>query len=307
MATTTFTDYVQDWKNHLKLFAVLAVFVLIGLGIWGFNEIRDLKKELANQAQTAATLEQKFEILPGTTAVIAGNNQATQAQVNQQATTNFGSAVLRQMQQQKATIASLTMLIGQVQAERTAAPATLPSFTPQTETPATGKLTGYTLEQQRSGAPGLSAVRIFYDPTDRDPSKAFSGTTWQSYNEQFKLAVGDWQRQKDGGLRTTAKLSRIVTKPDPNDASKTIQVGIEDIPLADATTIYTPKGIAAPGTFVVPRWTLSVGLSHSKQNGYTPSGTIDYRLFDRYGLYAGAVDGAAVGGVSIRLGPQPKN
>lgn len=305
MATApSFLSYLADWKNHLKL---IGCTVLILASIWVFNTIRDLRAQLRTQQQISSTLQQKFQTLPGTTSAVAANSQGTQDEVQKQASDAFGSAITSAMAQQNATIQSLTTILGTIKSEQTAQPQqSIPAYTPQTEVPTTGKLTGYALEDQRNGKPPLSSISIFYDPSQTDPKSAFAGTTWTNYGEQFKTSVGDWQRQKDGGLRTTVKLTRTITKPDPADPTKTIQVGMEDIPLGDASTVYTPKGITASSPFILPRWTANLGISHSNGNGYIPAATIDYRLFDRYGLYVGAVNGAVVGGVSIRLGSQPK-
>jgi hypothetical protein len=302
MANETLSQYViSHWQNHLKVIAIGGVIVA---GVIGYNEVRDLQKQIANQKQEAATLAQKFQQLPSGSA-IAHNDAGTQKQVDSAALTAFGDQVNSAMKQQNAKIESLTTVIGQVIGKQTQqAPASLPVFTPQTQT--AGKLTDYPIDQQRDGAPALTSLHLSYDPTQTDPAKAFAGSTWWNHTEKFQTFVGEWQRQKDGGFRTTVKLTRTVTKPDPANPSKTIQVGVEDIPLLDAGTLYTPKGLDANNPFVTPRWTVNLGISNSTQNGYQPSATVDYRLFGRYGLYAGAANQAATAGISIRLGQQPK-
>jgi hypothetical protein len=164
----------------------------------------------------------------------------------------------------------------------------------------------YPFEESRTNGPGLSAFHLNYDPSKSDPNAAFQGSYWQHYGEQFNIAVGEWEKKKDGGMRTAIKLTRTVTKPDPNDPTKTITLGTEEIPLNNAETTYTPPALVpAPRN---PRWTANLGISSSSVTSPTASGskysafgTIDYRLTDKYGVFAGLAGGGPAVGISIRL------
>jgi hypothetical protein len=309
-ATTTvtrenfWTYLTTNIPNHLLLFGGLALIAALIIGI---NMILDLKNELAEQEKVSSTLSQKFEQIGTTGTVVTGNASATATQVATQASNDFGAAVVSAMAAQNAKIQSLSTIVGQVAAQNSTPAATaLPAYTPTDQNVTTGKLTGYPIEVSRDNAPALDAVHLFYDPSKTDPTQAFAGTTFQHYNEQFTTTVGDWELQKTGGYRTTVKLSRTVTKPNPADPTKTIVVGTEDIPLSAANTVYSPAGLDGTTPLVMPRWTLNLGASKSTSQGYQAAATIDYRITDRFGVFAGTANSALVGGVSIRLGGTTK-
>lgn len=299
--STTFWDYIKDWPNHLKL---LSIAIGIGVVVFGVNYILDLRQQVANQAKITATLQQQFQQVG--TGAVAANSEQQPSQLQTQANTAFGSAITTAMQQQNAKIQTLTTIIGQVAASSapiTAAPTSQPlaPLAAPIQNQTTGALSGYPMEEVRAGAPPLTAVNLFYNPAARDPKTAFAGTTWQHYQEVFNGSVGQWEAVKTGGMKTTISVTRTVSKPDPSDPTKMIVVGTEPIPITGANTIYTPASILGSNPTVLPRWTLDLGVSHNS-NAYQAAGTIDYRFTSRLGLFAGIVNNAPVGGVSIRLG-----
>lgn len=302
MTNKTFWEYIKaDVGNHIKLVSIL---VGILLAVIAYNYVRDLQKWKANQEKVNDTLAQKYQQV-GNNAV-SGNTQASQQSVDQSALAAFGQQVTAIMAAQNAKISSLTTAYGLISAQQTAlSQQKQTTFTPQEQTQQTGALTGYALEESRKAGPPLTSVNLFYDPTQRDPNKAFGGTTWTHYQEQFTANFGDWVKQKDGSYRNSVSLNRTVSKPDPNDPTRLIQIGTEAIPITGANTVYSPKGLLDPSAFTVPRWTLSVGLADNK-NGKTGYGTIDYRVTDRFGLFAGTADNGLVGGISIRLDARKK-
>lgn len=304
--TTTspsFWNYLVDnIPNHLK---VLGIALTIGGLVFGINYIIDLRQQVANQAKITATLQQQFQQVG--TGAVASNSEQQQSQIQTQANTDFGSAIANAMQQQNAKIQTLTTIIGQVKGTSspiTAAPASQPlaPLVAPVQNQTTGALTGYNMEEVRAGAPPMTSVNLFYNPLAHDPKTAFAGTTWQHYQEVFNASVGQWEAQKTGGLKTTINVTRTISKPDPNDPTKMIVVGTEPISITGANTIYTPSSILGSNPTVLPRWTLNLGLSHDTVNKYQAAGTIDYRVTSHYGVFAGTVNKALVGGVSIRLG-----
>lgn len=295
--TTSFWDYLKsDIGNHIKLISIIAA--IIGAVIL-FNYVRDLRTDMENQKKITDTLSQKYQAV-GPAAVTA-NTQATQSQVTQQATDVFGSQVMSLMQQQGAQINSLTTAIGMTNASVTALAQQVPTFTTKQQTTTDGALTGYPMEEARKNGPALSSVNLYYDPTQHDPNKAFAGTTWTHYQEQFQTTLGDWVKQSDGSFRTTVAMNRTVSKPDPNDPTKLVAVGTETIPITGANTVYTPKGLLQASDFTIPRWTMGLGLYKDKQSGYSAFGQMDYRVTNRYGIFVGTVNNGLLGGVSIRL------
>lgn len=295
-ATSFFTYLKTNIPHHLKLVGIVLAIVF---GVSGFNYVRDLRAELENQQKITATLSQQFQAI-GAKAVTA-NSQGTVAQVDTAATAAFGSQVMGLMASEGAKINSLTSAVGMTNATVSSLAAQLPQFTVKQQTITDGALTGYAMEEARKDGPPLSSVNLFYDPTQRDPNKAFAGTSWTHYQEQFQTSTGDWVKQKDGGFKTTVTLSRTVSKPDPNDPTKLVPVGTESIPITGATTLYTPQGLLEAGDFKVPRWELGLGLYKQKDVGTVPYGHLDYRVTDRYGVFVGAVNNGLIGGVSIRL------
>lgn len=297
--STSFWDYLKNnIPNHLILLGTIAA--LIG-GVLLFNYVRDMRDRLANQEKVTATLSQSYQQVG--TAAVAKNTEQTQPLVLQQASDAFGPAVIQLMAQQNDKIQSLTTAVAQANAQVSALQTQLPALAPHQDS-STGALTGYPMEESRQGLPPLTSVNLYYDPKQHDPTLAFKGTTWQHYQEKFTTTLGDWEQQKTGGYRTTVKLTRTVSKPDPNDPTKLIAVGTEDVAVTGANTIYTPTSILGSNPFVLPRWTFNLGVSKDTVNGYQPAGTVDYRVTNRYGVFGGTVNKALVGGVSIRLGNQ---
>lgn len=298
----TFWQYLMsDIQNHTKL--VLIVLAIVG-GVIAFNYFRDLEAWKANQQKVDDTLAQKYQQV-GTNAV-AANTQATQSSIDASALAVFGTQVNSLMKSQDAKISSLTTAIGLIGAQQTALSKQPEQvFTQQQQTTNNGALTGYALEESRKAGPPISSVNLYYDPTEHDPTKAFAGTTWTHYQEQFTTNFGDWVKQKDGSYRNTVSMTRAISKPDPADPTKLVPVGTETIPITGASTVYSPKGLVDPSEIVNPRWTLNLGLADNK-DGKSGYGTIDYRVTDRFGLFAGTANNGLVGGVSIRLDANKK-
>jgi hypothetical protein len=297
--TKTFGQYISGLASDVpNLMKLILIGALIAGGVIGFNYFRDQAARTAALEQKTDTLSQKFQTV-GTSAVTAATT-ATAPVIATDATAAFGAQVTSLMASEDAKISALTTAIGLVNAQQTAlANQTETKFTPQQQATSGGALTGYPMEESRKG-PALDSVNLHYDPTQVDPNKAFAGTTWQAYQEQFTAAFGDWVKQKDGSYRNTVSLNRAVSKPDPNNPGQMLAVGTESIPITGANTVYSPKGLLDPATVVVPRWTLGVGIANSKA-GKTAYGSIDYRVTQRFGVFAGTADDGLIGGVSIRL------
>ena len=289
--------------------AIIAILVIVA-GFVIFNYVKDLQTQVRNQTAITQTLAQKFNALSPNGSAQTSNTQATAPQVNTQTSDAFGAAVVALMRQQNSTINSLTTAISLIKTTSTVEPAAIAAYTPETHNAATGKLSDYVIEEARIGAPPLTSISLSYLPTDIDPSTAFAGTKWTHYQEQFSSSFGSWEKQSNGALSTTVRLTRTVSKPDPLDPTKLLMIGTEDIPITGANTVYTPTGLVDPASVTVPRWTLGLGVSTSNIsiNGNTtasqlkPFGTIDYRLTNRFGVFTGIANGGLVGGVSIRFG-----
>jgi len=300
--STTFWQYIKgNVPNHIKLFGSIALIIS---SVIGFNYVRDLRTQLRNQLQIAATLSQKLQIV-GSSAV-AANSQGTVTSVNQQAAAAFPPELVALMKQQGAQIQSLTAATAQTASQISSIQAALPNFAPTTHA-ATGILTGYSLEQNRDGKPALTSLNLFYDPSQPDPSKAFAKTTWNNYQETFGATVGDWQKQSDGGLKTSVSVIRTVMKPDPSNPGKMVAVGTENIPLISASTVYVPKALVANIPGVTSRWTASAGIStdsimNNSTSNFQPAGLLDYRVTTNIGIFTGVVNKSLVGGLSYRIG-----
>lgn len=291
-------------ENHLSFRWKLLGFVLIVAGlVYGLNYVMDLRKQLLTQEAETATLKQQFQAI-GSQA-IAKNEVVKQPQLDKLGEDSFGSAVIQAMRESQSTLIALSSTVSTLKEKVSSLQTNLPkTFTQSEQATTTGALTGYTLEESRTDnngktLPPTSAVNLFYDPKQQDPNLAFKGTTWLHYREIFKPVVGEWQSQKDGSYKTTLALSRTVQKPDPNHPGQMIDLGTEQLPITDGDTIFSPK-VFTPKV-VIPRWTISLGLSDSK-NKYSPVGMVDYRFTNRVGLFAGTANDALIGGVSLRIG-----
>jgi hypothetical protein len=150
--------------------------------------------------------------------------------------------------------------------------------------------------------PPLTAINLSYNPLEKDASRAFAGTTWQSYTEEFRPSFGTWTSSKDGSYKNTFRLTRTVTKPDPSDPTKKVVLGTEEIPLTDASTSFSPA-VVPPKP--LPRWTASFFVSRSTKNAapkYTPGAMLDYRISSRLGVFGGVANEAPSVGLSWRFG-----
>ena len=300
--STPFWDYLKNnVPNHLILFSIIGA--IVG-GIMLYNYVTGLRARLATQEKTTATLQQQFQQVGP--AAVSGNAIQAQPVIMAQAATDFGPAVIALMAQQNAKIDSLTTSVALVTANHSqvVAPVT-PTAAQQNVT--TGALTNYPMEQLRgSGQPPLTGLNLFYDPAQKTPALAFKGSNWNNYQEQFTTSLGTWEVAKTGGLKTTVALSRTVSKPDPNDPTKLVVVGTEQLPITGSNTIFTPADMAVNPSAMLPRWTITGGISKTTASGFLPAGTVDYRLTDRLGITAGAVNSSLFGGISIRLGATTK-
>lgn len=294
-----FATYLKTQiSNHVTLVGGLA---LVGGLVIGVNYVRDLRAELGQQKKVADTLSQKFQTF-GTSAVSA-NSAVTASTAATQAVATFDPSVIAYMKSQGASLQSLTTLVGQTQEELQAIKAQSTTFTPTQQNTTTGALAGYPIEQTRSDGPPLTSLSLTYDPKQSNPNLAFKGSSWTNYQEKFQSSVGQWEKQSDGGLKTTVVLTRTISKPDPLDPTKLVIVGTEKVPLLGAETVYTPKGLVDPSAFAVPRWTASLGASQtSSSSGWTPAALVDYRITNHLGVFAGLVNKAGVIGASYRFG-----
>lgn len=287
-------------ENHLSYkIKLLIPLVLVGLFIFGWNKIRDLETQVAENVKVQATLQQNFQQL-GSSAV-THNELQTQKQVDQQATQLFGQQVMDTMKAEKSHLDGLTMAVGSIAGTVNGLQTQVTNFKPGQQVAETGALTGYPLEENRGKLPALSALSLFYNPKEIDPNKAFAGTQWHHYNETFNVTSGQWEQDKTHGYKTTVKLSRTVTKPDPNDPTKMVVIGQEDIPVTSGDTLYTPQGLTPNSMFYIPRWTATIGAAKAGSE-YGPAAMLDYRVTNKYGLSAGVINKTPVVGLSIRFG-----
>jgi hypothetical protein len=291
----SFWTYLKDnIPNHLKLCAIIGS--IVG-GYFVYNYITGLKAQLATQVKMTATLSQQYQQVGA--AAVSANSVAPQSAVSTQASNLFGSQIMSLMSQQGAQIQALATMIANIKPSTTVVTApTAPTATQQNVT--TGALTGYPMEELRPTGPPLTSLSLFYDPTQKSPALAFKGSSWTHYQEQFSTTLGLWEQQKTGGYKTTVKLTRTVSKPDPNDPTKLVLVGTEDVPITGANTLYTPADLKVNSSALLSRWTVTGGISKTS-TGYQPAGTVDYRVTDRFGITAGAVNDALFGGFSVRL------
>jgi hypothetical protein len=303
-----FWDFLENHLNY-KVRLILPILIIAAIVlIW--NYVRDLQQKDADRAKTLATLQQKFDAI-GTSA-ISGNSTTTQKDLNAKSTGVIDPAIAEQMRQQSAVLTSLTQAIGVIQGKLSTMGTIQTDFGGK-QAGDTGALTGFPLEESRTDTsgkqlPALSNVRLFYDPKQKDPNKAFAGTAWQHYTETFNPVVGQWEAKKDGGYKTTLSLSRTVSKPDPTDPTKMVIIGTEQVPITGAETIYSPAGLKVD-PFKIPRWTATIGFSRdtagltsSSINGYQPAALLDYRVTNKFGATVGVVNKSAVVGLSIRFG-----
>lgn len=309
-----FIAWIENHMSYKAKLLTLAIVLLIivGGGILAVNYLLDLRNELQNEKAARATLEQKFTAT-GNSAV-TGNSKAPQRDLTAQAKSSFDPALMNFMAEQKAQIMQLSTGLARIESRVSAMGDISPGTLSQHQDAGTGALTGLPLDETRrdaSGAllPPLTRVTLFYKPTERDPKLAFQGTTWTHKREDFVMAAGDWKKKEDGGFKTSLSLKRTVYDQDPTDPAHWIPIGSESIPLVSGDTVYSPAGLT-PAPKQIPRWTAMVGAGKSG-NSYRPAALVDYRLTDKWGLFAGAVSSGQttgsnsaqiVGGISIRIG-----
>jgi hypothetical protein len=66
-------------------------------------------------------------------------------------------------------------------------------------------------------------------------------------------------------------------------------------------TILPAAPLPAVGVQLAAQWTGVIGLAHGKK-GFSPVGSLDYRLSDHYGLYFSRSTVAYTGGISFSFG-----
>jgi hypothetical protein len=269
-----------------------------------FNYVKDSQAQRAADLKAIATLEQNFKQLSNS--AVMHNDTKPQTEVENAAVQQFGEDLARYMRENNSRLNSLTTAVGTVSGSVNYLQQQVSTFKPGQQDTTTGALTGFVLEENRGKLPPLSSVSLFYNPKETDPNRAFTGTSWQHYTESFTSAFGQWEQDKTHGYKTSVKLSRTVSKPDPSDPTKLVVVGKEDIPITSGDTVYTPEGLTTPSPFKVPRWTASFGVSKdgNSSHGYQPAALLDYRVTNKVGAFAGVVNKAGVVGFSIRLGGQ---
>lgn len=297
MADTTTPSRVglfEFLENHLSYkIKILVPVILIAASVFGFNYVRDLRTELEAQKAAAATLNQKFEKIGA--AAVTGNQLQQQPQVNQQARDVFGPAVIDAMARQNATLQNLTTALARIDSRVSQIEGLNQQTFTQHQNQQTGTLNGFPLDEVRrdptgKALPGLSSVSLSYDPAQKDPNAAFRGTFWTHNREDFTLATGEWKGDKDGGFKTAVSLKRTVFRPDPANQGQWLPVGSEDIPVADGSTVYTPKGLQPQGK-QPGRWTALLGAAKGNVGGYRPAGVINYSISQNWGVWAGVVAG----------------
>ncbi len=293
---------LQFLENHLHPGIKWAVFAgLIASSIAGLNYVRDLRAEMRNERAARETLAQKFSNV-GDSAITANQEQPAKA-VNSLAQEAFGSGVVDYMKKANARIEDLTSALARIEGRITSVEGLSHDFAGKQD--ATGALHQFPIDESRRDSagkvlPSLGRFVLSYDPRQRDPATAFAGSYWVQHRQDFKIDVGEWKEHGKGGLKTTVSLTRAVYQADPNNPSAWIPAGVEQIPVVDGSTVYTPDGLlAAPRP--MPRWTAIVGVG--KQNGkYEPTGIVDYRLTQKIGLSAGVANNTPVLGFSFRFG-----
>lgn len=288
--------------NILKTIILISFVGVLFIGI-GISYYAVYKWSKLINSEEASTLSQKYQQV-GSDAISA-NTEQSQSQLATKSKNLFGKQVYSLMQQQDSKIKAVatvdaTVKYSTIPIPYFTTPVVAPLSLSNQETPSTGALTGYSIEQVRPGSlPPLASLRLFYDPTNKNLSEAFRGSTWVNYEEKFTASIGLWEQEKTGGYKTTVSLSRTVSKPDPTNPSKMVVVGTEPLPITGANTIFTPADLTPP--IKIPRWTISMGIGKTR-TGYQPAGMLDYRLTDRFGVTAGAVNNSLFGGISIRVG-----
>jgi hypothetical protein len=285
---------IRAWLRKYAT-AIIAIAVVAVVTVIGVNYVRDLRSELKDQTTKTATLEQKFQAMGNS--VVTKNDLEGLSKATATANEAFGKQVADSMSRTNSVLQSYTTALATIQSQVTQLSTKLADFG-KTQDPETGALTGYTLEESRTVP--LGSVNLYYDPKKRNPQEAFRGTSWLHYQETFKIDQGEWQSNKNGGYKTTLRLSRTVLKPDPSTPGKMVVVGQEEVPIGDANTLITPEGLKQAAA-KVPRWTVSLGIGADATKQKSPAAFVDYRITNRIGIFGGSVNRAAVAGVSVKF------
>ncbi len=300
--TTEKVGLIDFLENHLDFRWKLAAFgLLVALVVGGIGYIARLRTEVMDAKAEAGTLSQRFQAFHNGKSVVAGNQLTpSQGALTSAALQAFGSEIQAYMGHNGSKIQSLTEALGRIDQQVVSLQGKLNAASfGKARNPKTGKLTNFSLQDSRTGPSGellppLNQVNLSYDPSQTNPAQAFAGTTWTNFSEHFKLNVGQWKSNKDGSYRTTLSLTRSIFGPSGN------QLGSETIPLAQASTLYSPTSIVPKPEPVSP-WLLELGVA-ARHGAYTPAISLNYSLTQGFGVWAGTANNAAEFGLSIRLG-----
>ena len=177
----------------------------------------------------------------------------------------------------------------------------------------------------RSFSPPLVQIRLSKPVPEPPPVLADDPGALDVIRWSLALRLYSWRMHRDHGLPdadvelytlfhaagsphaldTSLALSRTVYKPNQADPNQRTTLGTEQIPITGAETIFGPKAMAAELP-KIPRWTATVGFTRdglaASTNCYQPAALLDYRITNRYGVTAGAVNKGALLGLSVRFG-----
>ena len=274
LAAKAVGSWVADGHEKIVLYGVLALILIIG-----WNEIRDLRGQLAQQKAETGTLANDFgklgEAYKGQGALILSQG-AAQAKAIQDQGAALTSAMTAQGNQIRATfeaqgkiLASLTQAI------------TTKGVTPD----ANGGFTGAQLVQVRPTGPATTDVTLNFDPKNTDPMKRLTGQ-WNNYREDFSPSVIAWQKKTDQSYSGTFRLTRTLFKPDPTVPGGYRSLGTEEIPLAGATASFDiPNTVKGPE---VSRWSIMGGpVYDSLKHTWNPGAGVGYRITPQLGISTG--------------------
>ena len=285
-ATRIVGTLAQKWSDSKG--KIIVTVILVGAGIYLWNDYRDAIKTMQHQASIISTQAEEFKKLTkgnayqGSGTVVSTDKQAIAEAVKAQ-----GEETVRIMREREARLMAMFEAQGRVLEELRRGQPQGPVVINQD-----GGFTGVRLAQVRTG-PALSDVTLFYDPKNPDPSKRLYGD-WRSYQETFSSSVGEWQKE-DGGVVGTFRLTREVSVDGK-------VVGKEEVPLTNARTVVNRRAFENMG-ITVPRFTLSAGAAWDWQKrSWGPALLADYRVTDHWGVGGGFAGNQGVFLVSLRMG-----
>ena len=266
--------WVENGHEKFVLYGVLAALLVIG-----WNEIKDLRGQLAQQKAETGTLATNFgklgEAYTGQGALIQSQNAALAKAITDQGS-QLTSAMTAQGQQIRATFEAQ----GKILASLTQA-VTSKGVTPD----ANGGFTGAQLVQVRPSGPPVADVTLNFDPKNTDPMKRLTGQ-WSNYREDFLPSVIAWQKKTDQSYSGTFRLTRTVFKPDPSAPGGYRSLGTEDVPLTGANASFDiPNTVKGPE---VSRWSIMGGpVYDSLKRTWNPGAGVAYKLSPNLGVATG--------------------